>query len=62
MLLTEGEDMRNRLAALGKHVGGGLIPDVPHYWDHMVRTVEHRAKRDLFYGKAAREVREMLES
>ncbi|KAJ5813648.1 uncharacterized protein N7503_000398 [Penicillium pulvis] len=61
-LLVEGEAAAARLKAAGKQVGVETIENVPHYWDHLVKTVDEKRLRQEVYNKVANEIEETMET
>lgn len=58
-LLAEEEAFKTRLEALGKTVGGCVVPDVGHGFDKRPSFWRGDEKRDWAYGIAVKELVEM---
>lgn len=61
-LKVEGEAAAARLKAAGKQVDLEIIENVPHYWDHLVKTADEKKLRQEVYDKVANEIEETMET
>ncbi|KAJ5969563.1 hypothetical protein N7501_005811 [Penicillium viridicatum] len=61
-LLVEGKAAAARLKAAGKQVDCETIENVPHYWDHLVKTEDEKKLRQRVYDKVANEIEESMET
>lgn len=59
--LAEGHAAAVRLQGLGKSADCEIVEGVSHYWDHLANTDHEKTLRETVYGKAVKEIEEVLD-